>query len=95
MKPVIITRDNRIFEAYVTSIGCAMIEVNIYEVVRPTWKIFRTKFFSWFSTTCFLEDYDTISDAINWCFEHGWKREEKEAATRSKWEEFEKTQEGK
>lgn len=95
MKPVIITRNNRTFEAYVTSIGCAIIEVNIYEVVRPTWKIFRTKFFSWFSAHYFLEDYDTIVDAINECFECGWKREEKDAAIRSKWEEFEKAQGGK
>ena len=94
MKPVIITRDNRTFEIYVSSIGYGMAEVKVYEIIRPTWKIFRRTFFSQFSTTFFLADYDTIADGVDYCFERAWKRMTQEQSNINKWEEFEKSTKG-
>ena len=46
---VILNRDNRIFEAYVMIYG-NIVEISFYEVIRPTWKIFRAKFVPFYST---------------------------------------------
>lgn len=52
MKKVVVEKDSRTFECYANAIGCAMCEVNIYEVVKPNWKIFRTKYRDSYSFFC-------------------------------------------
>lgn len=88
MKPVIITRDGRTFEAYVSSIGFGMAEVSFYEVVRPSWKICRTKFFPFHSASFYIEDYDSIIEAIQCKLDNGFRIERAEKATEAKWQEF-------
>ena len=88
MKPVIITRDNRTFKAYVSSIGFGMAEVSFYEVVRPSWKIFRTKFFPFHSASFYVSDYESIIEAIQCKLDNGFRIEGAEKATEAKWQEF-------
>lgn len=88
MKPVSIARNNRTFEAYVTPIGCRMAEVSFYEVVRPSWKIFRTKFFPFHSATIFVEDYDRIIEAVEKKLSEGLRIEAKDKEVQDKWQEF-------
>ena len=88
MKPIIITRNNRTFEAYVSSIGCAMAEVSFYEVVRPSWKIFRTKFFPFHSAMFYVNDYESIIEAVQCRLDTGFRIKRAEKATEAKWQEF-------
>lgn len=88
---VIITRNNRTFEAYVNSSFYNMVEVTFYEVIRPNWKFFRTKFFSFHSTWFYTSDYDNIMTGIEICLAEGFRQEAREQAIQNKWEEFEKS----
>ena len=45
----------------------AMVCGNIYEVVRPTWKIFRTSYCNHF---CFwISDFPTVQEGVDFCFD--------------------------
>lgn len=85
---VTICRNGRTFEAYVSSIGCGMAEVSFYEVVRPSWKIFRTKLFPFHSATIFVEDYDSIIEAVEKKLSEGLRIEAKDQEVQDKWQEF-------
>lgn len=85
---VTICRDGRTFEAYVSSIGFHMAEISFYEVVRPSWKIFRTKFFPFHSATIFVEDYDSIIEAVEKKLSEGLRIEAKDKEVQDKWQEF-------
>lgn len=87
---VILNRDNRIFEAYVMIYG-SIVEISFYEVIRPTWKIFRTKFFPFYSTRFCAEYYNSIMDGIETCLTKGFHEETREQSIENKWKEFEKT----
>lgn len=85
---VTVCRDGRTFEAYVSSIGCAMAEVSFYEVVRSSWKIFRTKFFPFHSASFYVSDYDSIIDAVECKLDNGFRIEAKDKEVQDKWQEF-------
>ena len=88
---ITIARNNRTFEAYVSSIGCHIVEVSFYEVVRPTWKIFRTKFFPFHSSCFFTDDFNTILGGVYECLNKAFAEEQTDNDTFNKWKEFEKT----
>lgn len=45
----------------------AMVCGNIYEVVRPNWKIFRTSYCHHF---CFwISDFPTVQEGVDFCFD--------------------------
>lgn len=85
---VIVCRNGRTFKAYVSSIGFGMAEVSFYEVVSPSWKIFRTKFFPFHSATIFVEDYDSIIEAVEKKLSEGLRIEGKDKEVQDKWQEF-------
>lgn len=85
---VTICRDNRTFEAYVSSIGFGLADVSFYEVVRPSWKIFRTKFLPFHSASFYVDDYSSIIEAIECKLDNGFRIEAKDKATQAKWQEF-------
>ncbi len=86
---VIVSRDNRTFEAYVGECGCNIVGVSFYEVIRPSWKIFRTKFFPFHSSWFFLEDFETIMAGIENCLTEGFHEEALEQSIENKWKDFE------
>jgi hypothetical protein len=90
MKKTVVYRQGRVFDVYVAPIGGGYAEVNIYEVVRPKWKIFRTKFFPFFSTSIFVGDYLSITLALFDCVDAGLRREQRTEEIRKVWEEFQK-----
>ena len=87
---IILNRDNRIFEAYVNMIG-SIVEISFYEVIRPTWKIFRTKFFPFYSTWFCAEYYNSIMDGVETCLTKGFHEETLEQSIQNKWKDFEKS----
>lgn len=88
---LIIKKDNRIFEAYVNSTFPNMVDVSFYEVVRPSWKMFRTNFFPFYSTWFYLSDFETVEEGVKFSLNKGFEQEEKENAKLTKWQTFEKT----
>ena len=88
---VTINHSNRTFEAYVGGCGCGIAEVSFYEVVRPSWKIFRTTILPFHSSCFFLEDFETIMAGIESCLAEGIAKESKEQIFQNKWKDFEKT----
>lgn len=62
--------------------------VSVSEVVRPTWKIFRTHYID--RRLKFVEDFDCVEDAVNTAFLQIMFQEKKEEETRKKIEEFRK-----
>ena len=88
---VTINYNNRTFEAYVGGCGCGIVEVSFYEVVRPSWKIFRTTIFPFYSSCFFSEDFETIMAGIEDCLAKGIAEESKEQVFQNKWKDFEKT----
>lgn len=88
---VTICRDNRTFEAYVNSLGLGLAEVSFYEVVRPTWKIFRTKFFPLGSSSFLTDSYETISLAVQDCLCKCLADEARDKERAEKWKSFEKS----
>ena len=62
--------------------------VSVSEVVRPTWKIFRTRYID--RRLKFVEDFDCVEDAVNTAFLQIMLQEKKEEETRKKIEEFRK-----
>ena len=65
-----------------------MAEINFYEVVRPSWKIFRTKILPFHSATIFLEDYESIIEAVEYTLAEGFRKEAEDKAVQDKWQEF-------
>lgn len=88
---ITICKDGRTFEAYVGSIGAGLAEVSFYEVIRPSWKIFRTKFFPFHNSHFFVEDYPTIIEAVQACLDEGFQIETNEKEISEKWKNFQKT----
>lgn len=86
-----IAENGRLFEASVGSIGSHLAEVTFYEVVRPTWKIFRTKFFPLGSRIFSLDDYGNIMDGVRSCLLRLIAEEEHDLRIAEKWKTFEKS----
>lgn len=88
---ITICRNNRTFEAYVGSIGTGIAEVSFYEVVRPSWKIFRTTFLPFHYSGFFVQDFPTITEAVQACLDKGLAIESEEKEISEKWKNFSKT----
>ena len=56
IKTITMAINNRNFEIYVSppQYGASMVEITTWEVVRPTWKIFRCRYFG--SRTLWIAD---------------------------------------
>ena len=87
---ITICKNGRTFEAYVGSLGGGLAEVSFYEVVRPSWKIFRTKFFPFHSSGFFVQDYPNIIVAVSACLDKGFEEEAEEKEISEKWKNFSK-----
>lgn len=77
----------RTFECKVKTGFPGEVCVTISEVVRPSWKFFRTKFCA---DTCFnIDDYDTIYEGVYHAVEqYHWNKWD-ELHRQDKWKEFE------
>ena len=62
--------------------------VSVSEVVRPTWKIFRTRYID--HRVKFIEDFKCVEDAVNKAFLQIMLQKKKDEETRKKIEEFQK-----
>lgn len=88
MKTTII-KQGRTFECYPSAeCGGKMCMVNILEVVRPTWKIFRTSYKD--SRGFWIDDYDTLQEGIDKMLDHFLQWEQEEAERKEKWGALEK-----
>ena len=88
-KPMVIHVDNRTFELYISpSCVSGMAEVSIYEVVRPSWKIFRSRHFN--GGSFWVEDYDTIADGAYDLLAYYLDKERSANKLAEKWREFTK-----
>lgn len=86
-----IAENNRLFEANVVSIGRHLVEITFYEVIRPSWKIFRTKFFPLNSKIFSVDDYENIIDGVRSCLLRVIAEEEHDQKVVEKWKTFEKS----
>lgn len=86
-----ICKNGRTFEAYVGSDGTGLAEVSFYEVIRPSWKFFRTKFFPFHYSCFFVQDYPTIIEAVQACLNEGFQIEAEEKEISEKWKNFSET----
>lgn len=81
--------EGRTFECYVSPSSLTNhVSVSIWEVVRPKWKIFRTKYRD--SNDFWVFDYDTIDIGVQESIRSYLKREWKANCVCAKWEEFER-----
>ena len=86
-----ISKNNRTFIAYVNPIGSGLAEVSFYEVIRPSWKIFRTTFLPFHTSGLWVQDYESISLGVSACLDSGFEIEQREKEIAEKWKNFEKT----
>lgn len=78
----------REFEVYLNSeFSGRMCTVAIYEVVRPNWKIFRTKYRAY--KTFWISDFETIKEGIYAILNDYLHDEEEENLIEAKWSEVE------
>ena len=61
--------------------------VSVSEVIRPTWKIFRTRYID--HRLKFLDNFDSVEDAVNRSFLQIMLQEKQKADNRKKIKEFE------
>ena len=86
---ITVVKQGRTFECYTSAdLSGKMCTVNIYEVVRPTWKIFRTRYKD--SRGFWVDDYDTLQEGIDKMLDTFLKWEQEEAERRMKWCALEK-----
>lgn len=83
-KHITLTMNNRTFECYYCSeLGGKMCSVTFCEVVRPTWKIFRTTLYD--TSSFWVDNYATIRDGIGTCLSHLLDEEAKNNERNKKW----------
>lgn len=89
-KAIFDTTDGRTFEfdAY-TEFGGAMVCYSIYEVVRPTWKIFRTRHCDYGSF--WITEYPSVKEGLRVMLGRYLETERTDAENRKKFEDFEKS----
>lgn len=64
----------------------SMVCGNIYKVVRPTWKIFRTSYRDHF---CFwISDFETVREGVEFCFADYIKELQRIAENYKKYDDF-------
>lgn len=84
-------RNGRTFEVTTVNVACFrnfMAETYVHEVIRPNWKIFRTRSID--SQSFFVDDYETILEGEIAMLEKILQREREEKERRQKWAEFDK-----
>ena len=88
MKPIIIEKNNRKFICNIGSeFGGAMCCVQIWEEVRPNWKIFRNRYCTY--KTFWISTYKTIREGIERQVEHYLEDEREDEIFEAKWAELE------
>lgn len=88
MKTVVVEIDNRKFICNIGSeFGGAMCCVQIWEEVRPNWKIFRNRYCTY--KTFWISTYKTIREGIERQVEHYLEDEREDEAFEAKWAELE------
>jgi hypothetical protein len=88
MKTVIVEKNNRKFICNIGSeFGGAMCGVQIWEEVRPNWKIFRNRYCAY--KTFWLSTYKTIKTGVERMVERYLEDEENEEIITKKWAELE------
>lgn len=60
-----IKRDGKLYKVVVTYVAFNMFEVKVYEIIRPTWKIFRTTIFSIGDNRFIMKDDAEIQWQVN------------------------------
>lgn len=87
MKITIVKR-GRTFECYPSAeYSGKMCSVNVWEVKRPNWKIFRT---SYFGNRCFwIDDYESIQEGIEDIVDWLIRQEERDLEIAEKWSALE------
>lgn len=86
MKTIIETH-NRTFICYVSNDMRNHASVNIFEVVRPTWKIFRTKYRD--TLGFWVSDFESIKQGVRTVVLTYIRHEEADRELFEKWKEFE------
>ena len=84
MKKIIVARGRDFKCHYHADLGGKMCEVTVWEIVRPTWKIFRCKYRS--SYTFWVEDFDTIIEGVEKAVYRYLAEEDREKEIYKKWE---------
>ena len=81
------TVGNREFECYANS-SCSqvLVEVQIYEVVRPKWKLFRTKEVD--SCSFYIDKFDTIEEGIREMLAKFLVEEKEKQEREAKWKDY-------
>lgn len=84
MAKIDVRREHRLFECHYSSeFSGRMCAVSIYEIVRPTWKIFKSAYRKYI--TFWVDDYETVKKGIVAMVE-GYLDDEKEnEKIREKW----------
>ena len=83
MKKVIVARGRNFICHYNAIFGGKMCDVSIWEIVRPTWKIFRCKYRDGFSF--WIENYETIAQGVEKAVYLYLAKEDREKAIIEKW----------
>ena len=84
-KKNIYERDNRVFEVVTLKNTCfpnLMAETYVSEVIRPNWKIFRTRHID--AKTFLVDDYETITEGEIAMLDKILQKEKKRKRTQSK-----------
>lgn len=82
--------NGRQFELYCgTSVFSCFLDINIYEVVRPKWKIFRLKYQD--TRTICIDEWDDLNEACDEMLNRFLKQEAHEKARQEKLENFKKS----
>ena len=87
MKTVVVEKNNRKFICIIGSeFGGDMCCVQIWEEVRPNWKIFRNRYCTY--KTFWVNEYETIKEGIVSMVASYLCDEKREEELNSKWEEL-------
>ena len=90
-KKTIYKRDNRVFEVITLNCTCfrnLMAETYVSEVIRPNWKIFRTRYID--AKTFLVDDYETIAEGEIAMLDKILQKEKEDKKRNQKWQEFNK-----
>ena len=90
-KTNIYERDNRKFEVITMNVAGFhgfMAETYVCEIIRPNWKIFRTRYIS--SKSFFTDEYETILEGEIAMLDKILQQEKEDNERRQKWADFEK-----
>lgn len=85
----IYTHKNRKYEVYTTpesGLHGLMARVYVWEIVRPNWKFFRTRFVD--DKIFWVSEFPSIEEGEKSCFEKIMKEQEEQESIYRKWVEF-------